>query len=90
MSDFFGNHVGRGVRACNARLFPFPTTPLNKIRRDFVRAKIKTRFLARGRLKQLKDNEKGANQMKPDIEKGKSQPRSSPEIPRPGTEQLRV
>ena len=28
--------------------------------------------------------------MKHDMEKGKSQPRSSPEIPRPGTEQLRV
>ena len=28
--------------------------------------------------------------MKYDMEKGKSQPRSSPEIPRPGTEQLRA
>ena len=28
--------------------------------------------------------------MKHDIEKGKSQSRSSPEIPHPGTEQLRV
>ena len=89
MSDSLGNHVGRGVGACNARLFPFPIAPLNRITRDFVRAKIKTRFLVRGRLKQ-KDNEKSANQMKRDIEKGKRQPRSSPEIPRPGTEQLRV
>ena len=49
-----------------------------------------TLMVVHGGAKTKKDNEKSANEMKPDTEKGKSQPRSSPEIPRPGTEQLRV
>ena len=50
VSDSLGNHVGRRDRACNARLFPFPITPLDDIWRDFVQKKIITRLLARGHL----------------------------------------
>ena len=73
----------------HATLFPFPIAPPDSIKRYLNREEIVTSVVT-GRGPQIKKTIKRAKLTNEMVGKGKSQPRSSPEIPRPGTEQLRA
>ena len=80
-----GEVVEPETRDYSPSLLHHRMAPPDSIRRNLIREEIVTSLVTERGLQIRKTRTKLSNEM---IGKGKSQPRSSPEIPRPGTEQL--